>query len=104
MITKNDVENSEETAVIEKDHVPGMYNVVFHNDDYTPVGFVELVLIEIFLKSYDDATRLTSEIDLKGRGIVGTFSKEVATMKMKKTEEMAIAEDFPLMVTIEENI
>ena len=32
---------------------PGMFNVVFHNDDYTPMDFVIAVLVELFNKGFD---------------------------------------------------
>ena len=35
---------------------PKLYKVLLHNDDYTPMEFVVLVLIQVFHKSESDAS------------------------------------------------
>jgi len=49
--------------LLEKDEVktkrPSMWNIVFYNDDYTPMDFVEFVLKTIFHMSTLDALVLT---------------------------------------------
>jgi hypothetical protein len=49
--------------LLEKDEVktkrPSMWNIVFYNDDYTPMDFVEFVLKTIFHMSTLDALALT---------------------------------------------
>ena len=49
--------------LLEKDEVrvkrPSMWNVVFYNDDYTPMDFVEFVLKKVFHISTLDALALT---------------------------------------------
>jgi ATP-dependent Clp protease adaptor protein ClpS len=50
-------------SLLEKDEVkakrPSMWNIVFYNDDYTPMDFVEFVLKVIFHMSTLDALALT---------------------------------------------
>jgi ATP-dependent Clp protease adapter protein ClpS len=49
--------------LLEKDKVktkrPSMWNIVFYNDDYTAMDFVQFALMKIFHKSAEDALALT---------------------------------------------
>jgi ATP-dependent Clp protease adapter protein ClpS len=51
------------TRLLEKDKVktkrPSMWNIVFYNDDYTDMDFVQFALMKIFHKSAEDALALT---------------------------------------------
>lgn len=82
-----------ETATISRERTrlepPNKYNVIMHNDDYTPMNFVVEVLVNIFQKSYDDATELMMYIHTHGDGIVGTYPKSIAEMKVLKTRDVA---------------
>ena len=51
-----------------------MWNVVFYNDDYTPMDFVELVLKRVFHLPTLDALALTLVVHTKGKGIAGTYT------------------------------
>ncbi len=59
--------------LLDKDEVkpkrPSMWNIVFYNDDYTPMEFVEFVLMTVFHIPKLDALALTLVIHTKGRGI-----------------------------------
>src|ERR1700746_2517096 len=72
--------------LLEKDEVktkrPRMWNIVFYNDDYTPMDFVEFVLKRIFHLPTLDALALTLGVHTKGRGIAGTYTFEVAEQKV----------------------
>jgi len=80
---------------------PGMYHVVFVNDDFTPMDFVIKLLIEIFYHDNDTAEELTKLIHDKGKGVVGTYSYEIAEQKSIESTSMARAAGHPLQVTIE---
>lgn len=82
--------------------IPKKYNVVFYNDDYTSFEFVIFVLIKIFHHSQESAVNITQLIHNKGRGIAGTYTKEIAEQKKIETTELAKANQFPLLVLIEE--
>jgi ATP-dependent Clp protease adaptor protein ClpS len=94
-----------ELGLLEKDKVktkrPGMWNIVFYNDDYTPMDFVEFILKTIFHMSTLDALALTLVVHTKGKGIAGTYTFEVAEQKQCEVLLMAKVEEHPLRVEVE---
>ena len=80
---------------------PGKYNVVFVNDDFTPMDFVVKLLVEIFYHDHDTSQELTKLIHDKGRGIVGTYSHEIAEQKAIECTSVARAAGHPLQVVVE---
>lgn len=92
-----------ESEIKEKIDVPRKFNVVFHNDDYTPMDFVIEVLVVIFNKQTPEALALTETVHLKGKAIVAQYPKNVAQMKVKQVLEAAKANEFPLKCTMEAN-
>lgn len=80
---------------------PSKYKVVLHNDDFTPMDFVIVVLMDAFNFSFDKAAVITMQVHEKGKGIAGAYSKEIASMKVKKCNQIARAEGHPLLVTME---
>jgi ATP-dependent Clp protease adaptor protein ClpS len=57
---------------------PSMWNIVFYNDDFTPMDFVIFVLTKVFHRSTEDALALTLAVHTQGKGIAGTYTLEVA--------------------------
>ena len=90
---------------LEKDEIkakrPSMWNIVFYNDDYTPIDFVEFALKTVFHISTLDALALTLAIHTKGKGIAGTYTFEVAEEKQSEVLLMAKVEEHPLRVEVE---
>jgi ATP-dependent Clp protease adaptor protein ClpS len=80
---------------------PRMWNVILHNDDKTTMEFVVLVLMQIFHKSFDQASEIMMNIHENGKGVAGTYSNEVATQKKDETVTAARTNGFPLKVDIE---
>jgi len=91
--------------LLEKDEArakrPTMWNVVFYNDDYTPMEFVEFALKRVFHISTLDALALTLVVHTKGKGIAGTYAFEVAEQKQCEVLLMAKIEEHPLRVEVE---
>jgi ATP-dependent Clp protease adaptor protein ClpS len=91
--------------LLEKDEVktkrPRMWNIVFYNDDYTPMDFVEFALKRIFHLPTLDALALTLVVHTKGKGIAGTYTFEVAEQKQCEVLLMAKIEEHPLRVEVE---
>ena len=80
---------------------PSMWNIVFYNDDYTPMDFVEFVLKTVFHRSVLDALALTLAVHTKGKGIAGTYTFEIAEQKQCEVLLMAKTEEHPLRVEVE---
>lgn len=80
---------------------PARYNVVLYNDDYTTMEFVVESLIQFFAKTEVEATRIMLEVHHKGRGIAGTYIRDVAESKADQVEAHARAHGHPLKCTAE---
>lgn len=95
----------EQYSVKEKGEVrtrePRRYRVVFHNDDFTSMDFVIMVLKEVFYKSDSDAYSIMMDVHKRGRGIVGIYPYDLAATKRERAVEMAREDGFPLKITIE---
>ena len=81
---------------------PSMYRVLLHNDDYTTMEFVVEVLVFVFSKSPEVATRIMLDVHRKGVGVCGVFTREVAETKVATVERLARENEFPLKCTMEE--
>jgi len=90
-------------ATIDKPQVkpPRMYKVLLHNDDYTTMEFVILVLQKFFNKSSSEAHDIMMEVHIKGIGLCGLFTFEVAESKSAKVVKYARDHGHPLKCTFE---
>ncbi len=84
--------------------VPKMYRVILHNDNYTSMDFVIMILTSIFHKNFDDAEALMIAIHDKGKAICGVYSYEIAETKAHQVITLAKQNEFPLLATIEEDM
>lgn len=80
---------------------PGMYQVVMHNDDFTPMEFVVAVLELFFNMDRTIATRTMYEVHTAGKAICGIFSKDVAETKVDQVMDYARMHEHPLMCSLE---
>ncbi|MEP6923015.1 MAG: ATP-dependent Clp protease adaptor ClpS [Pyrinomonadaceae bacterium] len=81
---------------------PPLYKVLLHNDDFTTMEFVVYVLQTVFHKSDSDAFVIMLKVHQAGIGVAGIYTYEVAEMKAEKCMNLARANDYPLLCTIEE--
>ena len=79
---------------------PGLYDVVFLNDNITTTEFVVRVLKQIFGKTQQQAEDIMTKVHTDGQGIVGSFVHEVAEQKGIETTLAARQENFPLQVKV----
>tara|TARA_B100000579_G_C22548768_1_gene718805 strand:- start:117 stop:425 length:309 start_codon:yes stop_codon:yes gene_type:complete len=79
---------------------PGMYDVIFINDNITTMDFVIRVLKQIYNKTPEQAQNITTKIHQDGQGIVGSYVHEVAEQKGIETTLAARQENFPLQVKV----
>jgi ATP-dependent Clp protease adaptor protein ClpS len=68
---------------------PKKYKVVFYNDDFTPMNLVTLILMEVFNKGEQEAKSIMMNVHKKGKGIAGTYSKQIAETKVETTKMFA---------------
>ncbi len=94
-------ERRESTLVKERTKKPRRHKVLMHNDDYTPMEFVVLVLEQVFHRSKAEATRIMLTVHNEGAGIAGVYSREVAETKAADCIRLARSEGYPLLVTTE---
>jgi len=87
------------TRVVEKE--PPMYQVLLHNDDYTTMNFVVELLVGIFHKNLEEATRIMLNVHRSGIGICGIYTYEVAETKVETVHQLAHERGFPLKSSIE---
>src|SRR5712672_1469482 len=80
---------------------PKRYKVLLHNDDYTPMEFVVLVLVNVFNKSESDATSIMLHAHTHGYAVAGVFTFEVAETKVAETLKFAEQAQYPLLSTME---
>src|SRR5215510_4751270 len=77
------------------------WKVIFHNDDYTTMEFVVLVLMKFFHKSETEATHIMLSVHHKGYGVAGLYTKDVAETKVAQVSDYAGENGMPLRLTAE---
>ncbi|TMA25457.1 MAG: ATP-dependent Clp protease adaptor ClpS [Deltaproteobacteria bacterium] len=80
---------------------PRLYKVLLHNDDFTPMEFVVLVLRQVFNKSDADAVSIMLHAHTHGMAVAGVYTFEVAETKVQETMALAEKSAFPLLCTLE---
>src|ERR1700726_635505 len=79
----------------------GDLQVIFHDDDETPVQFVIELLHSVFKKQLADAIRLTEAVDQHGQAICGTYPRDVANQVLEAARQRVRASGHPLRITSE---
>ncbi len=85
----------------EKFKKPRRFKAVMHNDDYTPMELVIVILESIFNKSSAQATRLMLDVHKKGKGVVGIYSREICETKCFHAMTMAKENGYPFLIESE---
>ena len=86
----------------EKVEQPPLFKVLLHNDDYTTMEFVVWVLESVFNMPEEQAVQIMLNVHLRGTGVAGIYTYEVAEMKVEKTIALAQEHEYPLLATLEE--
>ncbi len=79
----------------------GHLQVIFHDDDDTPLEFVVEVLHSVFKKPIADALKFTEAIDKNGRAMCGTYPRDVANELLEAARQHIRASGHPLLITSE---
>jgi ATP-dependent Clp protease adaptor protein ClpS len=85
----------------EKTEEPKLFRVLLHNDDYTTMEFVVYVLQQVFNLDEDKAIQVMLNVHVKGIGVAGVYTYEIAEMKVARVTELAREHEFPLLCTME---
>mgnify|MGYP001323742819 CR=1 FL=1 len=80
---------------------PGKYDVIFLNDNHTPMEFVVEILMGIFKHDRESAETIMFDVHEKGSGVAGTYSYEIAEQKTAEATMQARQQGFPLAIHIE---
>ncbi len=80
---------------------PRRYKVIMYNDDFTTMEFVVMILVQVFLKSQEEAEALMLQVHHSGKAVVGIYSYDIAVSKTRKATNMAREQGYPLRLTVE---
>lgn len=94
-----------ESAVKERSGIdlksPKKYKVLIHNDDFTPMDFVVMILTTIFRKSEPEAVELMLSVHHSDKAIAGVYTYDIAATKTEQAMNMARSEGYPLRLSYE---
>ena len=79
---------------------PSMYQVMLHNDDYTSMEFVVLVLEKFFNMNGGRAVMVMQEVHMKGVAVCGIYTRDIAETKVSQVTEFSREHNFPLLCTM----
>ena len=80
---------------------PKSYHAILYNDDYTTMDFVVHVLETIFHHSHERAERIMLDVHQKGKGIAGTYTRDIAETKALQARMLAKENNYPLKCVAE---
>ena len=80
---------------------PEKFKVIYHNDDYTPMEFVVIVLQRFFHLSSEKAVQIMLNVHTRGSGVCGVYTAEIAETKVRHVLNFASENEHPLQCTME---
>lgn len=102
-MTGFDPGTQEKTASASREKVkePPLFRVLLHNDDYTTMEFVVELLVSVFHKSLEEATRIMLNVHRSGTGVCGVYIFEIAETKVETVHQLAREHGYPLKSSME---
>lgn len=97
-----DLEEAAVAETREKVEEPPLFKVLLHNDDFTTMEFVVWVLESVFNMPEEEAIQVMLNVHLRGLGVAGIYTYEIAETKVDKASALAREQEFPLLVTMEQ--
>lgn len=99
-------ENNTEDGVSTEDRIqvkrPPMFKVLLHNDDYTTMEFVIMVLETVFNKHLETASQIMMDVHKNGIGIAGIYTRDIAETKVALVHDLARTNQHPLKCSMEQ--
>lgn len=86
----------------QRTETPKLYKVILHNDHYTTMEFVVLVLETVFHKTPAEAYRIMMLVHVDGQGLCGSYPHDIAETKVDTAHELAREAGHPLRASMEE--
>jgi ATP-dependent Clp protease adaptor protein ClpS len=80
---------------------PGMFKVIYLNDNHTTMEFVVESLVEFFDYSTSTAIKITEDIHDAGQAIVAILPFEIAEQKGSEVTVCARSQNYPLQIKLE---
>lgn len=80
---------------------PRLYKVMLLNDDFTPMEFVVMVLMEIFFHPRGEAVQIMLHVHRKGAGVCGVYPSEIAETKVRQVNNLTRKHQHPLRCVME---
>ncbi len=80
---------------------PPLYKVLIFNDDYTPMDFVVVILVEFFHMPTEKATQIMLKIHTEGKAVCGVYSRDVAETKAQQVNDFSRENNQPLLCHVE---
>lgn len=80
---------------------PGMFRVIYLNDETTTMDFVIETLVTIFDLTHEESVALTVKIHEEGSAVVAVMPYELAEQKGIEVTVLARSHGYPLQVKLE---
>jgi len=77
----------------------GHLQVIFHNDDDTPMEFIVELLHSVFKKPVADGIKFVERMDKYGQAICGTYPRDMANGVLEAAGQCIRASGHPLLIT-----
>ena len=95
----------EQTNIRERERTdlrePRKYMVYMHNDDFTSMEIVVLILKQVFFYPEEKAEQLMLQVHHSDKAMVGVYTYDIAMSKVNKATRMAREQNYPLRLTLQ---
>lgn len=80
---------------------PPLYQVILHNDDFTPMDFVVELLKKFFFMVEENAIQVMTQVHHSGKAVCGIYTRDIAETKVALVNDCAKSSGYPLLCTME---
>jgi ATP-dependent Clp protease adaptor protein ClpS len=100
-LPEHEIEEGVITKERNKTKEPSLYKVLLHNDNYTTMDFVVMILEEVFKKNNAEATSIMLNVHQQGVGVAGIYPRDIAETNVLIVHDLAKQNNHPLRCSIE---